>query len=427
MAGKHRQLLVALTIVAIVLATDLNSTESKATEKILSSEKRWAKVLVGNGRWSCNDIRQTVDGGYISVIGIVIPGEGEEIMLLKLDENGREVWTKKFDTPGDDYPFCVQQTADGGFIIVGYTESPGKNIDAWLIKTDENGNEIWNKTFGGKGYDKGFWVQQTDDRGYIVAGYTSSYGPGKLNGWVIKTDENGNEIWNKTFGIKDSCGVFRCIEQTKDGGYIATGHVKIPTDIWLIKLDKDGNEEWNRTFGEEIITDHAYCVHQTSDGGYIVAGETHIYAWLIKTNERGEVEWERVFKDWEILDGSIGMSVQQVADGGFVIAGAAKVRPWIRHPFHPFGFVEGWLAKVDKNGNEEWSRTYCGISYSIWLFNVQQTSDGGYIIGGVGGMADAADYTDAIIIKTDSKGRTNLLQLNLCGIISWLYKEFWSS
>ena len=375
MAGKHRQLLVALTIVAIVLATDLNSTESKATEKILSSEKRWAKVLVGNGEWSCNDIRQTVDGGYISVIGIVIPGEGEEIMLLKLDENGREVWTKKFDTPGDDYPFCVQQTADGGFIIVGYTELPGKNIDAWLIKTDEN----------------------------------------------------GNEIWNKTFGIKDSCGVFRCIEQTKDGGYIATGHVKIPTDIWLIKLDKDGNEEWNRTFGEEIITDHAYCVHQTSDGGYIVAGETHIYAWLIKTNERGEVEWERVFKDWEILDGSIGMSVQQVADGGFVIAGAAKVRPWIRHPFHPFGFVEGWLAKVDKNGNEEWSRTYCGISYSIWLFNVQQTSDGGYIIGGVGGMADAADYTDAIIIKTDSKGRTNLLQLMLCGIISWLYKEFWSS
>ena len=162
-----------------------------------------------------------------------------------------------------------------------------------MIKTDSNGNMVWSKTFGGSDDDWAWAVQQTSDGGYIIAGYTESYGSGGSDVWLIKTDSNGNMVWSKTFGGSD-IDYAESVQQTSDGGYIIAGVTAWSYgsgDVWLIKTDSNGNIEWSKTFGGSDY-DEAYSVQQTSDGGYIIAGDTCSYGscksdvWLIKVKER---------------------------------------------------------------------------------------------------------------------------------------------
>jgi hypothetical protein len=299
----------------------------------------------------------------------------------------------------------VQQTNDGGYIILGDSYSYGQgNYDFWLIKTDAEGTELWNKTFGGGAYDYGRSVLVTPDGGYLLCGHTSSSGAGWFDLWLIKTNANGTEQWSKTYGGANFEQGFS-IQPTNDGGYIITGSTEsfgtgattIPAkaDVWLIKIDSKGSELWSKTFGGTDY-DIGHSVQQTSNGGYIITGVTqsdvpNADMWLIKTNSKGTEQWNKTFGG---TNNAAGQAVVEADDGGYVATGAIYN--------DATSSTDVLMVKTDKNGNVDWIRTHGG-NVPDEGFSIVKTDDSGFIIAGLTWTYDN-DNADLWLLKTDHRG-----------------------
>ena len=354
----------------------------------------WTKTYGGSDEdWSYS-VQQTTDSGYIIVGYTYSYGIGnQDIWLIKTDASGDTLWTKTFGGGYIDYGRSVQQTADGGYILVGATESFGVSYsDIWLIKTNNSGDTLWTKTFGREYADRGYSVQQTTDGGFIITGYTESFGKGG-DIWLIKTDASGDTLWTRMFGGEHMDRGYS-VQQTADGGYVITGSMSLyysfDCDVCLIKTDASGDTLWTRTYsGSE--PDGGFSVQQTTDGGYIIIGYTYSFsagceAWLIKTDTFGDTLWTRTFGEGR----ASAKSVQQTSDGGYIITGYKR----------PPGGTTGdlWLIKTDASGDTLWTKTFGGTRYDNGNA-VQQTTDGGYIIVGVTDSFGAGWY-DVWLIKT---------------------------
>jgi len=358
----------------------------------------WDKTFGGSETDKANFVQQTTDGGYILVGCTESYGAGkEDVWLIKTDTKGNKVWDKIFGGLKYDRFFSVQQTIDNGYILAGWTESYGAGLwDVWLIKTDTQGNKVWEQTFGGPDRDWANSVQQTTDGGYILVGGTESYGARGADAWLVKTDAEGNKEWEQTFGGSHADYAYS-VQQTNDNGYILAGWTYsygAGGDAWLVKTDTEGNKEWEQTFGGSE-SDYAHSVQQTPDGGYILAGirdSRGVWssnAWLIKTDTQGNKVWEQTFGG---PDRDRANCVQQTPDGGYILAGSASS--------YGAGYSDAWLIKTDAEGNKEWDQTFGG-SREDWADSVQQTTDGGYILAGET-RSYGAGSADAWLIKLSS-------------------------
>ncbi|MDP8207620.1 MAG: T9SS type A sorting domain-containing protein [Candidatus Electryonea clarkiae] len=340
----------------------------------------WTRTFGGSMPEHGRCVQQTSDGGYI-IVGMTQSFTAAGVWLIKADSNGEEEWNQSFgERNNPSAGHCVKQTNDGGYIIAGeiMRDDIWGNFDVKLIKTDSNGEEEWNQAFSGIGRDMAFSVIQINDGGYIIVGKTSPTVFIATDVWLIKIDSTGNEEWDRTFG-GDRDDIGRCVQQTSDGGFIITGFTKSfgggHENIWLIKTDSNGDEEWNQTFGGNAY-DVGYSVQQTSDGGFIITGETESYesdnsdVCLIKTDSVGNEEWNRTFggADWDS-----GREVQETFNGGYIIVGSTGS--------FGAGGSDVWLIKTDAEGGEEWNQTFGGIN-ADYGYSVKQTNDEGYVIAG---------------------------------------------
>ena len=254
-----------------------------------------------------------------------------DVYLIKTDSRGDTIWTKTYGGEGDEYGWDIRITQDKGFIIAAQTNSFGNGeIDAYLIKVDAEGNEKWSKTYGGNKIDRIFSVQQTQDGGYVAAGITYSYtsiDPNDRDGYLLKTDSSGKQEWYKTFG-KDAYDVGHSIALTNDSGYLITGYGESFTklgnrDVYLIKTDANGKMQWLKTYGG-IEDERGIKGLQTRDGGYVAIGFTDKDwdMYLIKTDSAGDILWTRTFGEKDKID--FGYTVRETNDGGFILIGHSE-------------------------------------------------------------------------------------------------------
>ena len=253
----------------------------------------WTKLFGENQNYYIESGLELPGIGYIFLgFTAVDATDPEDILLVKTNLSGEIDWTKTYGGTDRDLPSSIYQTEDGGFIISGSTKTlSAGDFDAWLIRTDSDGNLIWTQKYGGTGYDLGWDAEETNDDGFIVAGLTASFGHmnNYVDAWLIKTDYNGDTLWTKTFGGLDHDGALSVL-QTSDAGYIFTGYYSLEgyeSDVWVVKTDEDGNMQWSKNYGG-IFFDMGRTINPTSDGGYIVSGEYYSVTansrdiWLLK-------------------------------------------------------------------------------------------------------------------------------------------------
>ena len=228
---------------------------------------------------TANSIDISNGGGFIITGEVINANTGFGLChLMKIDDEGELSWSNTFGGSQNDNGFSVTSTNDGGFAITGVTRSLGDNDgDAWLIKVSDSGAIQWERTYGGEDTEFGRAIQQTVDGGYIIIGQTESFGAGSSDAYLLKTDSEGNEMWSQTFGGQGT-DQGRYVVESADQGYLISGYTDSfgasgGFNFWMIKTNSLGELEWQRFFGEHG-DDRGLSGIQTLDGGYAIAGYT---------------------------------------------------------------------------------------------------------------------------------------------------------
>lgn len=337
-----------------------NSTYTQSIDSLLQTMS-WKKNFIVKRSEIAYSIAVTPTDNYLMAGRIQSKGtDNFDAWVVKLDSNGNVLWEKTFGGKDYDVAQNITVTPTGEYLIVGTTQSKGAGgFDAWVIKLDKNGEKIWDKAFGGKKKDEVYSIKVTPKGEYIVVGYTYSKGAGYSDVWVIKLNKNGRKIWDKTYGGEKVDFAYSAVV-TPDNEYLVAGRTHSQglgySDIWVIKLDKNGKKIWDRTYGGRRA-DRAYDITMTHKGEYIVVGDTNSQgearrnAWVVKIDKKGEKIWDKVLGDGAY---STIRSVLMLPTEECIIAGHIYPRGT--------GQADAWIAKLDKNGNKLWDKTFGGAA-----------------------------------------------------------------
>ena len=437
------------TSIALVLLFVSSSNLFAQTPDIV-----WQKNQGGTS-WDEAKMILPIQNGYIvagnssssngDVTGNNMPSYYGDIWVTKLDNLRNIIWQKCLGGNSYDNIGNISQTIDGGFIIVGNTQSgelPGfhftlnGNTDILVVKLNSSGDVEWQKCLGGSLSDNGFDILQTIDGGYIIAGSTDSF-DGDLDGffssgngscWIVKLNNSGIIDWQKRIGGNGS-DVAKCIKQLPNGGYIFTGFTTSTNDAYatnqgnydvlVVRTDTTGNIIWQKCYGG-TNNETSENIQLTNDGGFIIAGTSNSNDgnvtnnngdsdfWIVKLDTIGGLEWQKSI-------GTAGKDtatyVQQTSDNNYVVSGIINE---FQDEFINIG--DAYLIKLNSSGNEMWSKTLGG-SMKDKANSVTQTIDGGYLVSGYsysndGDLTGNNGFSDFWILKlsADTLSTTSVLE-----------------
>ena len=389
------------------------------------------------------------------------------LLICTTTAHAQEIeWQNTIGGSGVEFLNYTQQTSDGGYILGGRSNSgvsgdktePSKgDYDYWVVKLDATGNIQWQNTIGGDDADWLQSVQQTTDNGYILGGWSKSNisadktenSQGASDFWVVKLDSIGNIQWQNTIG-GDSTDNLYSLQQTTDGGYILGGFSISSisgdkteysiggSDYWVVKLDASGNIQWQNTIGG-YENDNLYSLQQTTDGGYILGGRSMSNAtgdktensqglddyWVVKIDATGNIQWQNTIGGNSWNELE---SIEQTSDGGYILGGSSDSDNSGDKTENSQGDFDYWVVKLDATGNLQWQNTIGGDNWDK-LKSIQQTTDGSYIFGGYSSSNISGDKTE------NSQGNYDYWVINIdsIGNILWqntiggLYAEALSS
>jgi len=358
------------------------------------SARLWCTLIVTLLLWTTTSCltqqianNSIVDGlyCYTSVPITSAIGQGVEI-----------VWESTYGGTDDDWAFDVIECADGGLLVGAITYSFGNGWgDIWLIRTDEDGNPQWSQAYGGTDGDYGDTILELDDGGFLVAGYTNSFGAGGYDAWLLRVDTDGNHLWNQTFGGPGNDWCFDAVE-CSTGGFALIGTTEnygaSGRDLWLLRTDSAGVHLWNRTFGGSE-TEYGRSLVECDGGGFVLAGHTNSYgsgekdAWLVRTDSDGNQVWSKTF-------GNVGndeaYSIVRASPSGFAFSGNTLSIV--------YGGQQLWLVRIDDDGDLVWQQEYGGdgTDYGYAL----ERLDDGFLLGG--GLS--ASTSDFFLVCTNNSG-----------------------
>jgi len=370
---------------------------------------QWARTYRGNHSDYAYSVQQAADGGYIVACGTDSFGAGvDDILILKLSSYGDIEWQKTYGGRTYEYVYSIQQTVDGGYIIAGIVQGTSYWFDLWILKLNSIGGIEWQKSYRADVYSDVYtcFVRQTSDGGYIISAEVFSAYEG-MGSWILRLNLAGNIEWQKLYeNVQISS-----IEQTSDDGFITTGVGVYTSDICVLKLSSVGATEWQKTYGGSYY-DCGAGIQQTADGGYILLGYTQSFGtggdelWVLKLTPSGEIEWQKAYggrlNEYVWNPCSLGQT-----NDGYIIAG-------MTYSFGA-GKRDGLILKLSPIGIIQWQKTYGGPEWD-GVHSVQQTSDGGYIIGGSTESFGAGepDIPDIWLLKCSPDGEIT----SSCGFIA---------
>ncbi len=440
MKAKIFSLFISLSVVACSSDNEIALTNPDVPSTSVTT-------LGGSKNESGQSIIKTTDGGY-AILGFTQSADGDisdkinesyDFWVLKYDTNHILQWSKTYGGTGNDRGEKIVQTPDGGYAVLGYSDSNDGDVttnagaqDYWLTKLDSSGNLIWQQSYGYAGSDRGTSLLVTSDGGFFMTGIldvSASGGAGNTRNvssrhaggdyWALKLDNQGMIEWSKYYGGSFTDSPFDAI-QTTDGDYIIVGSsdsddVDITNnigqyDFWVLKVSSSGAIIWEKNFGGTQI-DEARGIIDSGDGNYLIIGDTRSEdiqisnnlgaadLWLIKITPLGELIWEKT------LGGSnfdAGRSITKASDNGFILSGNSRSADG--NLTNNKGQNDGWLLKVDSNGSIIKQKSVGGLA--IDFCNSAIELDDKTIIGvgesssTDGDILENKGFTDLLIIKT---------------------------
>lgn len=339
-----RKLMIFLIMLELILVPILSQDKNLGEwEKVFGGPKSEKGYGIVRGK-----------GGYIVVGETSSFGNGgKDIYVLKVNNDGEKIFEKAIGGPKDDYAYSIIEGRDG-YIVVGGTRSFGAgNSDVYVVKIDENGYILWQKTFGGKGFEEGWRIAKDKDGNYVIVGRTNSFGNGQYDLYLIKIDENGNLIWEKAFGKEMSeYGYGVCVDIDDYVAVGITNSFSENQDVYVVKVDKNGNLLWEKTFGEKNF-DYAYDI-VNDRGNYLIVGNSNSFSdsvdlYVLKINKKGEKVWEKVYggKGYDT-----GFFITSNDKGEYLIVGGSNSQG--------AGNSDVYVIKIDEDGRVLWERYFGG-------------------------------------------------------------------